>query len=154
MADREDAAGHRESRLHDDGASLHLALQSDLLQIGEARRQVDAFLRERDAAVRTIYGAALCLEELLTNVIQHGYEGRPGQPIVVVVSQVEGGFRLVIEDLAPAFDPTTVAPPSAATSIDEAAIGGRGLAMVREYARSIRHRRDGGCNRLIVDLAN
>ena len=48
----------------------------------------------------------VCLEEVLSNVIRHGYAGQPDRPILVQFSSPrEGYFVFVVDDEAPPFDP-------------------------------------------------
>jgi len=54
----------------------------------------------------------LCLEEILSNIIRHGYAGEPNHA-VVIRHQInrEGSFTLIVEDQAPQFNPLLVSDP-------------------------------------------
>jgi anti-sigma regulatory factor (Ser/Thr protein kinase) len=92
----------------------------------------------------------LALEEAAANVVEHGYDGRPGHPLSVTVS-VEAGenVTIVLRDRAPVLDVTSLASGDLKELARRAAPRGRGLAMIGMLARSMRHRpRRGGGNEL------
>lgn len=52
----------------------------------------------------------LAVDEALTNVIRHAYEGKPGK-MTVSVTATDSGIEIVIEDEGKKFDPTKVPTP-------------------------------------------
>jgi serine/threonine-protein kinase RsbW len=121
-----------------------------MAEVSRVRREVDGFLRSVGAEPQVLYTVSLSLEELLTNIIEHGYRGLPDQEISVEVNRTEEGLHLVIEDEAPPFDPCSVPAPLSSSSVAEAEVGGHGLAMVRHLTAGLSYERDGEVNRLLV----
>ena len=74
----------------------------------------------------------LCVIELVSNVVNHGYRGKPGQ--IRVDLQFGDETMLVITDSAPRFDPLSVPTPVVAKTIEDAAVGGLGVHLVRMNA--------------------
>lgn len=110
-----------------------------------------AFLEEASAALglsRARRDAIqLCGEEIFVNIALHGAASGPVR--VAIALQGDGATQtLVLDDDAPAFDPTAVAEPPEAASLEEARAGGRGLLLVRRLSAAQRYARVGGRNRL------
>ena len=77
----------------------------------------------------------LVLEELVTNVLRHGYRGKEG-PIHLTVEQDEGGIALTLRDRAPAFNPLAWRG-----RIDRKGEGKRGLPLVRRLSDRLEYER-------------
>jgi len=91
---------------------------------------------EPDAA----FDVRLATEEVVTNVIEHGYAGAaaPG-PITVRFHHDPRQVVVTIEDLAPPFDPTTIRPPDPSTPLEQRRIGGLGWHFVTRVMDEVRH---------------
>ena len=90
-----------------------------------------------DGEVR--FAVRLAVEEVFTNIIEHGYGGKG--PVLV---QVDGGPRHVrvrLSDEAPAFDPVDAPAPDLASPLDERDPGGLGWHLVRQLMDEVEHKR-------------
>lgn len=104
---------------------------------------VRAFVRQQVAAAggdeTTMADLVQAVDELVCNVIQHGYAGRPGRVEVDVTRRGrELGFR--IRDNAPAFDPRTVADPPLDLPLELRPLGGMGVHLARTLTDGLDHR--------------
>jgi serine/threonine-protein kinase RsbW len=90
-------------------------------------------------------------DELLTNVLTHGYEGAPIDGHVEAALSLDGN-RLIIEfiDNGRPFDPLTPPPPDLDLPLAERPIGGIGIAIVRALVDTIGYTREGEHNHLIL----
>jgi anti-sigma regulatory factor (Ser/Thr protein kinase) len=85
----------------------------------------------------------LVMEELVTNVMRHGYGGEEGL-VVLTIGEDEEAITLMVEDRAPEFDPVTWNEPEG--NVEE---GRRGIALVRRLADRFDYARtSGGENRV------
>lgn len=92
--------------------------------------------------------AKLCLNELVANVILHGYpDGSEGR-IDVSVVRSDAALAVTLEDDGIAFDPLSAPLAEAMTGLDDARIGGFGIKLFRESSHSAHYTRSGGRNRL------
>ena len=92
----------------------------------------------------------LCVTELVTNVIGHGYpEASAGTVSIRFWHQPEQIIIRIDDDGRP-FDPTSYVPPALPSSLAEATNGGRGIRLVRHYADELRYRRDAATNQLTL----
>ncbi len=70
------------------------------------------------------------VDEVLSNVVRHGFKDRPGE--MTVTQRVAGGtLEVEVADTAPAFNPLGVPPPDVSRPLDERRPGGLGVALVR-----------------------
>ena len=124
---------------------LEIPGEIDALQ-GLAER-VEAYAEAQGWAMRTVFAVQLCLEEAVSNAIRHG-DLAPDARIAVTLRQEDE--RLVVEviDPGPAFDPLSAPPPPEFESLETAAIGGRGIALMRKFCPEISYARQDGANHL------
>lgn len=80
----------------------------------------------------------LAVEEVFTNIQQHGYRSRGG-PVRVAVEADGARVRVVIEDDAPPFDPDDAPAPDVASNADRREPGGLGWHLVRELMDEVGH---------------
>jgi len=79
------------------------------------------------------------VDELATNIIVHGYRGRPGH-IEIEVTQ-EGNVLVVrLRDQAPLFDPTRAPPPDLTLPLERRRVGGLGIHLTRQFTDSMTYR--------------
>lgn len=104
---------------------------------------VRAFVREQSAAAgadaETTADLVQAVDELVCNVVEHGYAGRPGQVEVAFLRTADTlGFR--IRDGAPPFDPRTVPEPPLDLPLAQRRLGGMGIHLARDLTDGFDHR--------------
>jgi serine/threonine-protein kinase RsbW len=94
----------------------------------------------------------LCLTEIVTNCIIHGYARIAAPADAVIVRFARQGTHVVccIEDRGVAFDPLAHVLTPLPTSLEDAPIGGSGLRLLRRFAEQLDYRRENGINHLTV----
>jgi anti-sigma regulatory factor (Ser/Thr protein kinase) len=121
--------------------------------LGPLMDAVLAWSRAAALGPRAAHRLALLVEELATNVANHGAAGADGATAVSVAIALEAdGVRLVVEDDGQAFDPLSLPPPDTELPLESRRIGGLGVHLSRQLARSLAYARDGGRNRVVALL--
>jgi len=124
---------------------LSFSFPNDLGAVSPACRRIETFLNEHEAHPRLVYCAQLVFEELAANIVEHAFSDDQRHEISVVVILDNDSVRLTVEDDGEAFDPESW-KPDAPASLEEAAIGGRGLLLVRRMSDDFSMNREGDRN--------
>ena len=116
-----------------------LSLPAELDRLAAVRAFVRGRLASLGAGADTIADVVQAVDECVTNVITHGYVGRPGA--VEVEIEAQGGVIVVrVRDAAEAFDPTSVPAPDPNRSLEERLHGGMGVPLMRAFVDELHHR--------------
>jgi serine/threonine-protein kinase RsbW len=97
----------------------------------------------------------LCLTEIVTNTITHGYARITAPEAAIIVRFARQDEQVVcrIEDRGVAFNPLAHPPAPQPKSLDDAQIGGSGLRLVRQFAKQLDYRHEGGSNKLTITFS-
>ena len=90
---------------------------------------------------------SLSLEEIVSNIVVHGYERQPGK-LSIELHYDRQVFSVVIEDRGKPFDPTQAVTPSPGGTLASRREGGFGLLLVKNLMDHIMYQRTGATNRL------
>lgn len=129
-----------------------LTLRSQLEDLKLVLPWVDALAAKHGIPAKVRYAIDLCLEEVLTNIIRHGYAGVPNQPITVSFSlDGENGLTFIVADNAPHFAPLApVEPQESPAAIEEVNPGGLGIRLLRRFAGTLAYEQLPDGNRLTI----
>lgn len=117
-----------------------IIVEARFSELARLNRWVDELAAAHAIPSAAAFAIYLCLEELVANTIKHGHGGESSQPVKVGFSQLSsGGYRLVLENTAPPFNPLTLPPLPPLNARDEIRIGGQGLRLLREFSSSLIH---------------
>ena len=98
----------------------------------------------------------LVLDELLTNIVSHGYgesDDDHDTDIRVGVLVADGTMTVRIEDDAEAFDPLTAPQPDIDAGVEERPIGGLGVYFVKTFMDSVTYEHRDERNHLTISKA-
>lgn len=97
----------------------------------------------------------LCLEEVVSNVIRHGYSEKAGQFLTVECSSPRPGyFVFTVDDDAAHFNPLGITAPPAIGEQDEGQIGGQGIRLLRGFSDMLEYEAKPAGNRLRIGFSN
>ncbi len=108
-------------------------------ELDAIRNFVTETARALDANPTAIDDMVAAVDEAATNIILHGYAGRPGT-ITIQVKREHSSLVVCLKDRAPDFDPTTVPPPNLNLPLEQRRLGGLGIHLIRSYIDRITHR--------------
>lgn len=131
-----------------------LTLRSQIDDLALVPNWVEYLAAEYAIPPSTQYAMNLCLEEVLSNIIRHGYANNPDHSIVVRYTMPPGQpASLIVDDEAPPFNPLEEEELSVEPSLDGTRIGGLGLRLVRNFASSLDYERTQTGNRLVIGFS-
>jgi anti-sigma regulatory factor (Ser/Thr protein kinase) len=101
------------------------------------------------------FSIRLCLEEVVSNVIRHGY-GNDTEQLVTVRCDASRPDRPVftIDDNAAAFNPLEMAPLPAINQQNEMELGGQGIRLLRGFAETLEYEARPSGNRLRIGFSD
>jgi anti-sigma regulatory factor (Ser/Thr protein kinase) len=104
---------------------------------------VRAFVRSRVAAAggddETVADLVQAVDELVCNVVGHGYAGGPGS-IEIAFAETPAELEFRIRDDAPPFDPTALPEPPLDEPLSRRRLGGMGVHLARTLTDGFDHR--------------
>ncbi|MGB8028691.1 MAG: ATP-binding protein [Terracidiphilus sp.] len=131
-----------------------LTLKSQLDDMALLWPWIEALGVEYAIPANTLFGVHLCLEEAISNVIRHGYNGQPGNTLTVdCTSPNAHEVVFTVDDQAPPFDPLAPAhieEPAEPSPEDDLRPGGRGIRLLRSFAGTLAYEQLAGGNRLTI----
>ena len=130
-------------------AVLRLVLGDGISGLAQAQQRLTSFLTSAGCDAQTRFHVELVVEEVVMNILHHGQpDDRPAQSWLEAWP-TPGHVAIMVEDDGPEFDPLQVVSAPLAERLEEAAIGGHGISLVRKYAAGLRYTRtSAGRNRL------
>jgi anti-sigma regulatory factor (Ser/Thr protein kinase) len=133
--------------------TLSLEFPGDVASLDGARDEIRRHLERAGVDETAAYAVDLVLEELVGNAIRYGYQAGARGSIQVEIHVVPRFVHVTVEDDGRPFDPTRHPEPKRPRNLVDASVGGRGIALVRRFARTLRYARASGRNRTVVDVA-
>jgi anti-sigma regulatory factor (Ser/Thr protein kinase) len=114
---------------------------------------VEAFCRGVGASEHDAHSLHLAIEEVVSNVLMHGYKGAPHPVSVCLETIPTRRVRATVTDTAPAYDP--LARPEVDTSmpLEDRPIGGLGVHLVKKLMDTTHYERVNGQNVFAMELA-
>lgn len=92
----------------------------------------------------------LVLEELITNIVNHGYLDQRQGHISCSLLLIEQTLLIKISDDGDPFDPFSLPAPDLSLSISERQIGGLGVHLIRSYMNEYAYRFNNGLNQVVL----
>jgi serine/threonine-protein kinase RsbW len=86
-----------------------------------------------------LYDVVLAVNEVVTNIMIHGYQDQPGL-IEIEVGRFEDSLVVRLRDQAPPFDPTAVPDPNLSLPLEERPSGKMGVYLARQLMDEMTHR--------------
>jgi len=134
-----------------DTTGERLELRSRLSELTQVLPWIERLAVRHAIPASTLFAMNLCLEETLSNIIRHGYSGKPDHSIGVHFSSPRKDyFVFVVEDDAPAFNPVDATVPPPLNALDENPIGGQGIRLLRRFADALDYQTTPTGNRLSI----
>lgn len=114
--------------------------------------EIEAFCEQNYIPPDKLFTVQLIIEELVTNIINYGSSAGKTETIEISLSVQDDALSLAIRDNARAFNPLEAAEPDIGQSLEERAIGGLGLFLVRKKAKSLTYEYRDGFNNVVAEI--
>lgn len=133
-------------------SELHVSLPAKLTEVRNLSSAVEQFGDENQLPQPTVFVINLALDELITNAVTHGRFDVSDPTIDIHLTADGNVVTLIMEDNGSPFDPTAQDPDDVDTtsSLEDRAVGGLGLHLVKTFAHDMSYEFVDGRNRLTV----
>jgi len=139
----------------ENSAHESLNLQSRISDLAQIPRWIERLASRFAIPETTQFAINLCLEEVLSNVVRHGYSGDPGHSIAVHFDHPRDGyFVFVVEDQAPPFNPVDSPELPPVDAVDSTQIGGQGIRLLRQFSDALEYQAVPSGNRLRIGFSS
>ena len=130
--------------------ALSISLVNHRREIERLTGLVEQFGEARGLADDDVNGINLLLDEIVVNIISHGYDDEGEHQILVTLALENGVLAIRVEDDGRPFNPLDVPGPNLDLPIEERPIGGLGIYIARSIADQMEHQREAGRNVLTM----
>lgn len=89
---------------------------------------------------RAAYAVQMAVDEACTNIIEHAYGGEGIGNIDCTYEVTEDSLIITLRDKGHPFDPTRVSEPDLDVQLEERALGGLGVFLMRRLMDAVHHR--------------
>jgi anti-sigma regulatory factor (Ser/Thr protein kinase) len=114
---------------------------------------VEDFCQGVGASEHDSHSLHLAIEEVVSNVLMHGYRGAPYPVSVCLEAIPTGRVRATVTDRAPAYDPLARPEVDTKMPLEDRPIGGLGVHLVKKLMDTTHYERVGDQNVFAMELA-
>ena len=129
--------------------TFEMTFWSDIGEIPAVSARLERAMQAHGFSPDEILDTQLAVEEVITNIIIHGYK-EPGGKIHLSCRITRNLVEIRICDAAPPFNPLSIPEPELEGSVDERGIGGLGIYLLRKVMDDISYRYENGNNILTM----
>lgn len=104
---------------------------------------IEAWLDDNGAPMAETARIMIAFDEIVSNIVNYG-----GGSIDISISIADGVLRATVSDDGPPFDPLGRPAPDTDADIDDRAVGGLGIHLIREMMDDVAYAYENGRNRL------
>ena len=130
--------------------TLSLSLRNHSSEVSRLVDRLEAFGAEAGLPPDVTFRLTLSLDEIVCNVIRHGFDDDAEHQILVTVDVSDGVVTATVVDDGTAFDPREAPLPDLDAPLDQRQAGGLGMHLVRTTMDEVDYRREDGRNVLTV----
>jgi len=129
--------------------ALNIRLGNDLNELRRLLALLNRFKAQARLNCEDYYALRLTLDELITNIIRHGYSSDDEGEILVQLERRGDEAIITVEDQARPFNPLHHKEPDLSIPFEEREIGGLGIFLCRSMMDVMEYHRSQGRNQII-----
>jgi serine/threonine-protein kinase RsbW len=121
-----------------------------LMELERVNSELDTFAAQHSWSTKSLFQIKLAVEEVVVNTISYGFGNQPVPRIVLKLRQTDAQVTVEVSDNGMAFDPLQKPVPDLDASLEDRAIGGLGVYLVRQLMDQVTYARQGEWNQLLM----
>jgi sigma-B regulation protein RsbU (phosphoserine phosphatase) len=116
----------------------NLTIDSELIQLEEVKEKLNKIFQANNLSIETNEDAQLIVEEVLVNIIQHGYEPPAKGNIDLEIEIFDEELKITFQDNGKPFNPISeIVAVDLSMDEEQRALGGFGFFLVKELAKRL-----------------
>jgi len=115
--------------------ALQLSIHSDPRELHDVRERVERFILAAGMGDEDSCNVVLALDEALTNVIRHAYDGKDDQPIDITIVPMDDELSVIVRDYGKVADRAKIQ----SRDLDDVRPGGLGVHIIHECMDSVEY---------------
>ncbi|KRB82269.1 anti-sigma regulatory factor [Sphingomonas sp. Root710] len=124
-------------------ADFARSMAADAARLPALLDAIEAWLGDNGVPMAKLAPVMIAFDEILSNIVNYG-----GGTLDVAITLDDGAMQATVADDGPRFDPLARPAPDTDATIDDRAIGGLGIHLVREMMDEVAYAYENGRNRL------
>jgi serine/threonine-protein kinase RsbW len=123
------------------GKKYILTLKNDMANLEKLHSFVEEIQQNQFASKKCLFETNLALEEIFSNVLSYGFNDHADHYITITITTVQGVLNIRIEDDGKPFNPLEAKEPTLQYDIENCALGGLGIHLIKHFMNDIRYKR-------------
>ena len=119
-------------------------------QIDTVRKFFDDYSKENKLTEKTVHDIQMALDELLTNIVNYGYEDSDEHQIDVHFGINNNAVNVEIVDDSIPYNILDQENPDISLSVDDKPIGGLGIFLIKKLMSNVDYYTENGKNHLVM----
>jgi serine/threonine-protein kinase RsbW len=119
---------------------LFIQIKNNISEIKRISQSLHEFGASQHLPFNIIHSLDLGLDEILNNIITHGYNQHDEGQITIQIRQSDSQIIVVIEDQGKEFNPLKMKAADTASKIEKRPIGGLGIHLTRNFIDEIQYK--------------
>ncbi len=125
---------------------VHIRLKSQIAELTRLAEEITRLGTEHQLPEAVIFHLNLALEEVVSNIIRHGYGERGDGEVSLAIHLAPEAIGVTVEDDGVPFNPLQVPEPDLKAPLEEREVGGLGVYLVRQLMDELDYRAEKGRN--------
>ena len=130
--------------------TVSFTLKNNLSELDVLCDNLRRFCQDAGVSKRQTFEINLALDELFTNIINHGFRDEDEHHVYVTCAKANGVVQITIEDDGIPFNPAAAPHPNLKCAFRDREIGGLGIHLIRSYMDHIEYTRKNDRNVLVL----
>ena len=130
---------------------MKLSINNDLAEIENVLQKFEKLAESNSISRSSTHKMCIAIDELLSNSIIHGHTDGNCHKIDIHLTIAKNKISVAIQDNGMPFNPLKMADPDTTSILEDRAIGGLGIMLVKTLTDKFEYNRKGNKNQILIE---
>ena len=130
--------------------NIFIQIKNDITEIKTVSQALYEFCTSQHLPLNIINSLDLALDEILNNIITHGYIQHNESDITIQIMRSDSQIIIIIEDQGKKFNPLKIKAADTESKIENRPIGGLGIHLIKNFIDEIQYKYENNKNCLTL----